>query len=449
MYFRNSLFLFLSLFGVTAYGGSWTQLGGRPGHNSVATLAPLPLSPIWQALPNVDEKFVPYQTPVAHGGRVFVVSRIFVGAMHTSNQLSAFRRDTGSRLWTRSLKKDALDSWSTCAYDTRNQRVVVATGDDLVATEAASGAPCWNAPLGENVVNASPTITEDLLVSGVPANRAMITTFDPNGPAMLAGINLDPYEATINPYDPGEQAWKVTGLAFAGNTAAYLSGLAVVTTSDGWILAFDAYDGGAVWQTYVGGRFFGGVTLRCGYAYAADYEFFGGQNNSTLYKFDLSDGSMVWSTACERTNSAPIVAAGRVYVAGGIRGFGSVIKVQAFEDFGTTVCPLWDTHVDTAGALRVGGWSTQPLYCAGRLYVGSPPASGSPFEPYAALYVINTALTPYDSGFVLTTQLGSGGSPSLLDGRLFSIGSNGLFAFSPTPHTGSGLLNVEDVRILD
>lgn len=442
-------FIAIVILASAARAAIWPQLGGGPRHDSLSPVAPAPLQVLWNAPALSNERYVPFQTPVAYGGRVLAIARVFTGSQHTSNRLIAFHRDNGARLWTRPLPKDQLDSWSSPAIDTRNHQALVAIDNALIATQMADGLPAWTAPLNGDVVNCSPTTSDDLFAGSVPANRAFVTTYDPNGPGgELVAINLDPYYPVKNPFQPGEEAWRVPGLAFAGNTVAYADGLVVVSTSDGWVLALDAYDGSPEWKTHVGSRFFGAVSIHGNYAFAATYNFFGGQNNSTLVKIRLDDGAIIWTRACERSDSAPIVANGVIYLASGIRGFGSFIKVQAFEDLGASAVLLWDTYANTGGALRIGGWTTQPLYASGRLYVGAPPTSGGSFDPYGALYVLDTTSWPGNAGFILSSHNGSGGSPAVLDGRLFSIGANGLFAFAPTPLTESTLIHVEDVEVV-
>lgn len=70
---------------------------------------------------------------------------------------------------------------------------------------------------------------------------------------------------------------------------------------------------------------------------AASYSFTGGRTSANLVKLDALTGVMSWSVGCNRTASVPVyVEGGRVVVAGGLDGFGSIPTLQLFDDLGTS-----------------------------------------------------------------------------------------------------------------
>jgi outer membrane protein assembly factor BamB len=411
-----------------ACGQGWTHLAGDAARTGMAAGGPRELGPrLWTAEPPVDEDFVWLSSPVAADGLILVGARWYLDGVHTANLLIAYDAATGDRLRDTRLPRDTLDSWSTPAIDTERRRVIAAVGSWLFAIGLDSGDIDWRLPLATPVVNASPAVTHGLVHGGAAANRALITTHAPFGVGMLHAVNLDAFDAAHNPFQPGEIAWSRPLGPTSGNTPAFADGIAVVADAGGSIRAFDALDGAPLWSTPAASDgFFSGVTIRGGFVYAASYDFNGGGNNSELVKLDLADGRLVWTTPCERTAAIPVVADdGRVFLPAGIAGFGSAVKVQAFRDRGASAELLWDTDVDTGGALRVGGWTNHALYSGGLLYCGAPDG-GAFFGPYVELMILDTTRTPSEPEFVIARHAGAGGSPALAGGRLFSIGEDGL-----------------------
>ena len=194
-----------------------------------------------------------------------------------------------------------------------------------------------------------------------------------------------------------------------------------------------------------------------GALYLASYTYYGGQNTGGLFKLDTITGATIWDTPCERTNAIPVVTdSGLIFLAGGLDDAGSVVKTQAWQDNGTTATLLWDTYADTAGTLNIGGWTHQPVYSNGYLYVGKPhedPAQWLYFEPYTDLYVLDTSRTPDQPEFIVDHYAGCGASPAIADGTIYSLGTGGLIALEPSPACladldGSGSVELADLQLL-
>jgi len=425
---------------------AWTHLGGDATHAGHGSGAPARLDHVlWQAQP-VDvpprvEEFAWRCGLVATDDAVFVAARWYEPddegwLEHTGNALVCYAATDGTRRWAAPLPPDTLDSWSTPCVDEPRGRVLVAAGNTLHALRISDGAPLWQTVLPRSIVNASPTVTTDLTNGGVPANRVFLTDYTGFGTGgQLYAINVDPFDAAHNPFALGEIAWSAAVDGTSGNTVAYADGRVFVASSrGGHIRAFDALSGGVAWATDTGitqlstyAGFFGGVSVRGDAVYAAAYNFVGTGNNSRLYRLDAATGAIRWHAPCERTSSTPVLGDdGLIYVSAGTRDYGATVKVQAFADLDVTAALVWDTARN--GGPTVGGWTHQPLLSDGRLYVGAPDETVF-FAPYTALHVLDVAAAPGADDFVVGTHSGSGGTPALAAGRLFSVGADGLFAF--------------------
>lgn len=410
----------------------WTHYAGDAARSSLVAVAPAEFDVAWVAQPASNEEFVVNSTPVATGGRVFHLARAFDNAGdHTHDRVIAFDAASGVRVWTAIVAPDRLQSWSSPAVDTRNGTVLVCTGSSLTALRADNGATAWLAALPEPVVNASPVVTSDLATSGVPANRAFITGFSssPGARATFTAVNVDAPDPAGNPFEPGDVVWSVAIAGLTGNSPAYASGAVYVASTSGTIRAFDAVSGNPLWATpIVNQAFFGGVTLRGGYLYAASYRFTYGQNNSRLVKLRATDGALIWSTPCERTATIPVVTStGLIVLSGGIDDAGSAVKVQAWQDDGATVSPLWDTFVASGGAVWLGGWTSQPVVAGNAAFIGVP--QSDTFSPFESLVRLDLTRSPDDPRFIARIAPGAGGSASVAGDGLFSFGQGGLYCF--------------------
>ncbi|RMF75528.1 MAG: hypothetical protein D6744_13375, partial [Planctomycetota bacterium] len=464
---------------VSTARGQWLGVGGNRARTSVAARGPRDLSRVrWSATPDPNEQYVYQSTPAVADARVFVNARVIRGAMHVANRLIAYDAVDGARLWSANVAPDILDSWSSPAIDIRNGAVLLASDDHLYSFDQVTGDLLWKYDLTRPVVNASPVVTADLTVAGAPANRALITEYDAIGAAaaMLA-INVDPFDAAGNPYNPGDLVWTLPLGRASGATPAYADDHAYVAVGAGEFVRVevsspppDPNNPGCVladWRTPVtvngagdGAGFFGGVSVCDGAVFGATYNFVGGRNSAQLFKIDANTGAETWQTACERTDSIPVPVGSQRWLAGGIEGFGSDWTMQRFTDSGGAGVLQWDSAASGFDP-PIGGWAEQPAYARGLLYVGSPvstdpnapPPGGMTFEPYQQLLIVDTAVDPNQPGFVVDRFIGAGGSPALAHGRLFSIGADGLFAFDPSPPCAadidaSGLVDLTDLSLL-
>lgn len=438
MRFRVVLAL-AGLSAVSAAAQTWLALAGNPARTGIAGETPHSLQYVlWSAASATDEEFIS-ASPVTAGGKVFIAARAFDDFVHVENRVIAFDAWTGTRLWTAAAEADWFDSRSSPAIDPPNGTVIYASGRNLIALRRADGSPRWSRQLDRIIVNCSPVVTTGLMVAGAASNRALICDYSGGGSgAKLYAVNVDPFDAARNPYSPGQVVWAAP-ISGGANSPACANGIVFVSTARGYVSAFSAVDGAPLWsRDLLAGAseprtegFYGGLTVRSGAVYVASYKFDGGQNNSRLFKLAASTGAAIWDTPCERTDTIPVVTDdGLIYLAGGIDGYGSAVKVQAFRDLGASAQLVWDTHAATSGTLEVGGWSTQPLFDSGWLFVGRPGAAGPP-ALYEELFLLDVTRMPGSIGFVVDSFAGAGESPAVHHGVLYSIGSDGLFAFAP------------------
>ncbi|MCG3137834.1 MAG: Outer membrane protein assembly factor BamB [Phycisphaerae bacterium] len=448
--------------------GSWTHYAATPQRNSVITgSGPSRLNGQLRWVRGVDGS----QQPIEFAGPsspMIYNSRLYAYAFHDldHDKLVALNATTGAVLWQSLITATPADlgSWSSPAIDTRNNRVLIASGDQLHALHATTGALVWQTALEKTVVNASPVVTTNLFTNGTPSNRVFISDYSGFGSGgLLYCINVDPFHTVNNPYQPGEIVWVADIGATSGNTPAYANGVVYVSSAEAFIYAFDATATpppgsmpAPLWvsenfQSASFEGFYSGVNVSGGALYAATYNFYG---DGVLVKLDATTGATLWQESAVPTDSTPLVVGQRVYLTGGIFGFGQFPTLQAFQDNTTSAALLWDTYADTYdpedpdAALLIGGWTHQPVYAGGRIYVGTVPDGFDTTAPYTDLYILNPGLAPGDSGFIIDHFVGAGSSPAIVSGWLFTIGQAGMHAFrDPCPQPWSAEISPVSIPV--
>lgn len=422
----------------------WTHYGCSPGRVSIAVDGPDVIDSetlewlAWEdpTAPGYYIEFEGPTSPAVYGQKVFAYAKVFdTGYNYVASQVICFDSGTGETIWHTVIDKAQLDSWSSPCVDTERNTVIIGSGSKVFALDCGTGEQKWSAELENPVVNASVCLASDIK----PA-RAFVTDFSDSG--RLYCINLDPNEPADNPYQPGEIVWDDVLGKTSGNTPAYKDGVVYVASVNslfgpgqsfyGTVHAYDAAEPNAVrlWSVsdprFEG--FFGGVCVtKQGYLYAAGYNFYGGEDDVALCKIDCADGNIIWVTQTERTNSIPVVVGDMIYISGGIDGYGSRPKVEAYRDLGHSAEKVWQTPAE----LTIGGWTHQPVYANARLYVGAIPVGGDAYAmaPYTDLYILDLSKAPGDTGFIMDHFGGCGSSPAVTHDSVYSIGYNGLHKF--------------------
>ncbi len=456
--------------------GLWTHLGRTTDRRSLvlgSDPGPTALGDIaWVATEDGLGSALEFSGP---GGVVADKKRVFASArINSVNHAIGVDRVSGDVLWATPIGNPIFNSWSTPAIDLFNGTVLYAQETTLDALRREDGSVVWSTDFGLPLVNASPVVTTDL----GPADRAFITNYGVLAPpGRLYCVNVDPFDAWLNPYQPGEIVWTaILSQPTAGATPAYRSGVVYVATSGvsqvspGTVEAFDATSTSApaaLWTVSAPGvipqGFFGGVSVSGGFVYASTFNFFGGQLSSCLVKIDAATGQLMWSALCNRTSSIPIpMGDGRIALSSGLfpdagNDFGSRPSVQLFRDHGSFGELLWDSAIDTwndtnlngvldtGEYLAIGGWSHQPVLRKGpgkaRLYVGTvnlDDALGIELEPYNEMRLIDLDKLPTDPGFVIDSATGYGSTPAIVGSAIFSIGPAGLTRVGQAPAPAQG-----------
>ena len=191
------------------------------------------------------------------------------------------------------------------------------------------------------------------------------------------------------------------------------------------------------------GRFNGGLTISdSNDLYAATFNFntFEGGQWASLCKVHLNIGqdepNVAWVVPVQRTNSVPVVIGDMIYLSTGDTWWPSSPRVQAFKDNGDSATLVWETPE----SMLMGGWTNQPVYAGGKLYVGGGEQGWSPSDPggyYSHLYILDVAaanadpnvVQPDDPNFILSTATGYGNQPAVTDDSVYSLGPDGLAWF--------------------
>lgn len=408
--------------------------------------------------------------------------------------LIAFSRCNGDVEWLRAIPALGLESFSGVSVDPLHDTAIVCSGNSVTALDLSDGELRWQRSLTNQIVNAMPAFTTDL----GQANRLFITDYDGFGTsAKLYAINTDPFNASLNPYQPGAIVWSAPIGTSGGNSPAYLPacqgglGMVYVATPGpggryvaGLVRAFQAATNTPVlvWQasnTQLSG-FWGPVALAPPDApgtpprvYAASYEFnVGGQQSSNLVSLNGATGDLVWTVPCNRTSTAPIpLPDRRVVLSTGI-DFSDAYDQPSVQLFVETTnesqrmaTMAWDTALSTWDDLNgdgllepgeyfsIGGWNEQPalLTASGRnlLAVGVLTPGANTNTPSSGLYLLDLDQSPASPGFVYASSdvTAAGGSVALGATSLASIGLNGLTMFGATP--GDLDVNSDNARTID
>lgn len=455
-----------------AGAGEHGTLGAGPARasTSVADLAPGPSSlaaPAW---------VFPASDPAVSGPIGWVLEagpatagRLAIAAAADPPALWAIDRETGDAAWSAPTPAPVLDSWSTPTVDRRNGTVLHATGRSgtaggvVRAVRLVDGSLAWEAELERDSVNATPLVTTDR----GPADRAFVTDYEGfyqgGTGAKLYCINVDPFDAALNPFDPGEIVWSAPLFDGAsGSTPAYDGSRVYVGTAGnanfgvgGSVIAFDpgatTAAAAELWRTDLGGDdgVFGGVSVSGGAVFAATYDFFGGTESARLLRLDAAGGAVLWSAPTNRTASIPVpLPGGRVLLSTGVPGFGSVPTLRVYDDLGTSASLAADSAAatwndDGDGLLEpgefdvLGGWTHQPHVVLDHPLTGGPVAlvgsiddgtGGGLFAGYTRLSLIDLSVPFGSPGWVLSVHVGAGSSPAVAGTNVYTVGAAGVVA---------------------
>ena len=399
---------------------SWTHRGRTAARNGVVSAA-APSIATPRFVTTDSRTLVGQSMPVVADHRIFVYAR---NAAKTGNEVLAFSEVDGSLLWAQAVGAAQQDSWSSPTIDTARGTVLMPSGTKVTAMKADTGAIVW-----ETTLNASlPIVNSTVCVCG---DLAFVSTQSPYTSAgRMYAINLNPDHATLA---AGEVVVSKALSKSLSNEAAYDAGLDRLFVSDygGYLRRWTtacvedwAFAAPTPATTY--GTFAAGVALDGDYVYAATYNYYG---SGRLFCINKNTKAQLWVAASERTDSVPIVTDTMVLLSGGLPGFGSTPKIEAFHK--TTGAKLWEWT-------SAGYWTTHPIVVGTSLFVGAYSGSDGFYAACSDLYALDLTKTPTDDGFVLGHFAGAGSSPAYANGNIYTIGAAGLHAFGPPVGAASG-----------
>lgn len=473
---------------------SWTHLGGNATRSARISGAIPTLSTLrWRATTDNFGNTVAFTGQagvVVFESKVYATGRVSPPGQ-TANQprLLCFDANTGACLWSVSVAAPALDSFSTPCVDAGNRTVIHGSGRNLVAYAADTGAIVWTRTLTRSIVNASPVVTQDRL----GRDRCFITDYDGAGSSgKLYAINVDAFDAATNPFAPGAIVWSAAIGGSSGNSPTYLSGaiggsdLVFVSTvgnyTEGFAGTLRAYAVDSapspmpLWsvESPDGNGFFAGVAVSGpstiaglnGAVYAATYAFSGGIVSANLVKADAATGALRWSVPSNRTSSIPVLLSdGRIVLSTGLPAYGSVQAIELFRDWGANATVLWNSAISTwvdadADGLiddieyqHFGGWTMQPIVsetaAGARIICGLSPRGTDAYATSNDVFVLSLDHAPQDPGFVIASATGTGASPAVAGGLMFSTGSGGLSAYGDVASNydvdANGAMGIDDL----
>lgn len=482
--------------GLAQSGGSWTHLGGESSRESRGVgLAPDLTSLAWTVTRDQLGRpiaFTPSAGVMVSFGVVVATGSVDIGGV-PAHFVFGVRAFTGELVWQTPIDAPLLDSFSTPAIDEEHQTAIVASGSSLRGIRLSDGSTAWTTVLPRAVVNASPACTFSVGASLGARDRVFVVDYDPFGAGgSLHCVNVDAFDTSVNPHMPGEIVWSFTLGGTSGNSPSVVhipgvgTRVVVATSGDfgvgaGRVVCVDAWSEATptpVW-TFENSQalgFFGGVGVArdssgAWSVVAASYSFTGGRTSANLVKLDALTGVMSWSVGCNRTASVPVyVEGGRVVVAGGLDGFGSIPTLQLFDDLGTSAAMVWDSaaatwtdldgdvRIDEGEYLRVGGWTMVPALLADRrMLVGVLDHETSSVGASEAMLECDLSRVPGDPLFVRQVATATGNGPGVVSVEggawAYSTGAGGLHAFAPlgvpADLSGDGVVNTDDLRAWD
>ena len=331
-------------------------------------------------------------------GKVFVYSCISDEEFVTiASAVYCLNEAGGETLWQREVDKAEWGSWSSPAY--HDGKVFISSGKKTYCLNAQSGAILWT------FVN--------------PTNQASCN----GGPAVAGGMvfcsDWDGRHYYALNENTGQELWRFQVAGYAQGTPAYADGKVYLTSwefyanKNSHIYCLNAENGSLVWHQDGNGdqSTCGSPTVAGGKVFVTTYNFYGYGKVAAL---DAGNGSPVWATTVQRTDSTPAYANGRLYLCGGCVNYS---EQQTYCVDAATGGIIWQTPVE----LGLGNWTCSVAVADGKVFVGKPSDS---FFDYAGTYALNAA-----TGNVVWSYDQGGSSPAVANGRVYTLGGGKVYAF--------------------
>lgn len=203
----------------------------------------------------------------------------------------------------------------------------------------------------------------------------------------------------VNGYSQGTPAYSDNKVYFTG----------CLYQDSGYVYCVDADTGSEIWSITFDSETDGTPTIYGNTLYVTTYNW---EDNTygDLIAMDKNTGEVLWSQVIQRTDSAPAIAYGNVYVSGGCHAF-SALQTHCFN--ATTGELVWSTEESGEG---LGDWRVSPVVADGKVFVGKADGSFS----YAGLFALDAF-----TGEMVWAYAQGGASPAISDGIVFTVGKSG------------------------
>ncbi|AAM07628.1 cell surface protein [Methanosarcina acetivorans C2A] len=380
---------------------AWYQFHKDAQHSGYSSSdAPDSANLAWIAEPlNDTYSLVPSSSVVIAEGMVFGLCNgpvdEYGNPLTSEGQLVAFDEETGEEIWNVTVMAPEWGSWSCPAYD--DGKVFASAGKNTYCVNASTGDIIWTFQNPSELAscNGGPSIGDGKVFAS-DWDGGNYYCLDENTGELLWTFKIDGLYAQSTP------AYK--------DDRVYLSGWTTVNA----VYCVNATTGELIWENEeLSSNPCGSITVTEEGLYLSIYSF---GTEDGFYKLDLTDGHEIWGRPdIPPTDSTPAVVNGKVYLSAGTAGYSDLNTYCLNASDGKTI---WVTD----SSENIGDWVCSPAVADGKVFTGG--AAEGLFTGSSTLYAFDA-----ETGAVVWSYKGCGGSPAVADDMVFSTGSGKLYAF--------------------
>ncbi|WP_226990689.1 PKD domain-containing protein [Methanosarcina acetivorans] len=380
---------------------AWYQFHKDAQHSGYSSSdAPDSANLAWIAEPlNNTYSLVPSSSVVIAEGMVFGLCNgpvdEYGNPLTSEGQLVAFDEETGEEIWNVTVMAPEWGSWSCPAYD--DGKVFASAGKNTYCVNASTGDIIWTFQNPSELAscNGGPSIGDGKVFAS-DWDGGNYYCLDENTGELLWTFKIDGLYAQSTP------AYK--------DDRVYLSGWTTVNA----VYCVNATTGELIWENEeLSSNPCGSITVTEEGLYLSIYSF---GTEDGFYKLDLTDGHEIWGRPdIPPTDSTPAVVNGKVYLSAGTAGYSDLNTYCLNASDGKTI---WVTD----SSENIGDWVCSPAVADGKVFTGG--AAEGLFTGSSTLYAFDA-----ETGAVIWSYKGCGGSPAVADDMVFSTGSGKLYAF--------------------
>lgn len=304
-----------------------------------------------------------------------------------------------------------------------NGYVYLLDSGNVYCVRASDGHQVWNQSLPSGLPNSCPAVYQGYVYTPLTAYNASTgelvldyAKYHGNSPPTIAegiiyfgsyrGRSLFALNTTT-----GSKIWNYTTGGEVTSSPAVAYGCVYFESWDGNIYALDALTGTKIWSYTLNapsGYMDSSPTIVDGYVYVGAHE--------NIYCLDALTGNKIWSNSISGVRSSPAVANGYVYV-------GSMDGVYVLN--ASTGAHIWNI---------TGGTSSSPAVAGGVVYI-SDSIRIVALNASTGTKIWNYTFPP--------TEYYADSSPAIIDGIVYAVGGDALYAFGAPSVTPSPLPSQE------